>query len=301
MKPFNVACLCVAAFFLTGCTKKITKPQPAPAKKITQVRTTRHFSGVEFDGNLDVVIKRSRKGSSLSLNGDSRDLAFIESKVKDGKVTVEIPDHFLRHGPVKATVYVNKLNYFAYNGNGDITGKNINTSNAIMLLYVNGKADFSGYLDLKDLKITGKNTVNMKNVHSKELNIAMNHGSKVVMQGVVNLRTLRFGGEGSLALHWVDSPDLTIEGSGRAKVYLGGIARFLRANTREYAELDVRYLRANKVYVKAHEGSLIRVVSNKELNAYATGQANIYYYQSPRLRAEHMAQSGAVLNFIPYR
>ncbi len=104
-----------------------------------------------------------------------------------------------------------------------------------------------------------------------------------------------------MALHWVDSHDLTIEGHGRAKVYLGGAVRFLHANTHEYAELDLRYLRANKVYVKAFEGSLIRVVSNKELNAYATGQANIYYYESPRLRAEHMAGSGAVLNFIPYR
>ena len=272
-----------------------------PAKKITQVRTTRHFSEVEFDGDLNVKIKRARRGSSLSLTGDSRDLAFIESTVKDGKVRVEIPEHYVRHGPVSATVYANKLNYFAYNGNGNISGKGINTSNATLLLYVNGKADFSGNLNLKELKVTGKNKVNLKNVRSRDLNIAMNHGSNVVMQGVVNLKNLKFGGTGSLALHWVDSPDLTIEGHGRAKVYLGGAVRFLHANTHGYAELDLRYLRANKVYVKAFEGSLIRVVSNKELNAYATGQANIYYYESPRLRAEHMAGSGAVLNFIPYR
>ncbi len=153
MKLLNVSCLCLAAIFLTSCAKKISSPaKPVPAKKITQVRTTRHFSEVEFDGDLNVKIKRARRGSSLSLTGDSRDLAFIESTVKDGKVRVEIPEHYVRHGPVSATVYANKLNYFAYNGNGNISGKGINTSNATLLLYVNGKADFSGNLNLKELK-----------------------------------------------------------------------------------------------------------------------------------------------------
>mgnify|MGYP006074548645 CR=1 FL=1 len=302
MKSFKVACLCLTAFFITSCLKKVVPPPKAPViKNQTQIRTTRHFSDIEFDGDLDVVIKRSRKGSSLSLKGDSRDLAFITSTVKDGKVSVDIPDHYLKHGPVSATVYVNKINRFSFNGNGNISGKQLKSSDMSLLLYVNGKVDLSGDLELSELKVTGKNTVMLKGVHSSSLDITMNASSDINMQGVVKLEHLKFGGSGKLALHWIDSPDLTVEGHGDVKVYLGGIARFLHATTYDKSELDARYLRSMKVYVKAFDYSLIRVISSKELNAFAVGNGHINYYQSPRLRAEHMVQNGAILNFVQYR
>lgn len=288
--------------FIASCIKKAPPVSKAPfIKNQKQVRTTRYFTDVQFDGDLNVIIKRSSKGSSLTLQGDSRDLAFITTKVKDGRVSVDVPDYYLRHGPVLATVYVNKLSRLAFNGNGNIEGKNLRTKSMELQLYINGKVNLSGNLNLREMKITGENKINLKEVSSKKLDIIMNGGSDITMQGVVNLENLKFGGKGKLALHWIDSPDLEVEGHGDVKVYLAGVARYLRAVTRDNSELDARYLRSNKVYVKAFGHSLIRVVSNKELNAFASDHGRINYYQSPRLRAEHMSKNGAILNFVRYR
>lgn len=302
MKKFNVILLCLISLILTACLKKKPPEIKVPVvKNQKQVRTTRYFSDLSFEGDLNVVIKKSKKGSSLTLQGDSRDLAYITTTVKDGRMVVDVPDYYLRHGPVKATVYVNKLNRLAFNGNGNIEAKNLVGSNMDLQLYINGEVNLSGKLALREIKVTGKNILKLEHVTSKKLNIVMNGQSDITMKGMVNLKTLRAGGSGKLSLYWIDSPDLEVEGHGSVKIYLAGVARYLHALTNDDSELDARYLRSNKVYVKALGHSLIRVVSNKELNAFAAEQGRINYYQSPRLRAEHMAQNGAVLNFVNYR
>jgi len=270
-------------------------------KNQKQVRIKHAFSGIQFEGDIDVNIKRASKGSSLTLQGDSRDLVFIKTSIKDGKVLVDIPDHYLRHGPVTATIYSDKLKHFAFNGNGNINAKNIRTSALNLELYINGKVNLSGQLHIRDMKVTGKNVIKLKGVKSKDLDIVMNGQSDITMSGVASLKSLRCGGKGKLSLYWVNSPHLSVESHDNVKVYIAGVARYLSAVTNDKSELDARYLRTNKVYVKAFGNSILRVVSNKELNAFAAGSGHIYYYNSPDLRAEHMVQNGAILNFVQYR
>ena len=88
-------------------------------------------------------------------------------------------------------------------------------------------------------------------------------------------------------------------GYGKAKVDLAGVVRFLHVVLHDNSELDGRYLRVQKAYVKAFDTSLIRLQPIKQLNAYAAQNGHIYYYSEPHFKAAYMSEHGAVLDYQP--
>lgn len=298
MKMLQIVCLCLASILLSACAKKAPPPPVVKDQKVERVNKT--FSAVDVDGNINVVLKSLRKGSNVVLQGDSRDLPYVTTEIKDGKVFIMAP-HAPKYGPITAVVSVTQLNHFAFSGDGNVSGKGLRASMMDMQLFINGKVDLSGKLGIRDLSVTGTNKITLKGVSSRNLNISMNGDVDVKMQGVANLQTMKYSGKGKLALHWVDSPDLEVMGFGEAKVHLAGVARYFHAVTHDKSLLDARYLRVEKAYVKARDFSMIRLTPVNEFNAYATEHGRIYYYEIPKAKIDFMAQNGSVLNFVRYK
>lgn len=302
MKLFRQLTLTIMIFLGAGCAKK--EPASTVAEKpkvVKQTRVSRSFSDIKFEGDIDVTIEPARRGSKLVLVGDSRDLEKVVSQQNGNKVFVSTIFSAPRHGPIKAIMSSAKLRKLSYEGTGNISGKGLRTSRMDLQLYINGKVDLAGRLDIKRLAVTGKNKVKLSKVTSRDMSIKMNGDADVKIDGMVNLRKMRYQGSGKLAMYWVNTPDLVVEGQGSAKVYLAGVAHYLHATIGGSSELDARYLRVSKSYVKAKDHATVRLVPIKELNAFASDHGHIYYYKSPRFKAEYMAQNGSILNFVRYK
>ncbi len=297
MKLIKVGSLVVMACLMAACSNKGAK------KEAPEIKTTikKSFSEATFQGDINVVFKPVKKGSKLVLKGEPEDLAQVKSQVTNGHLLV--PAHFYgrKHYPVTAEVYTTQLNGLTYEGRGNLSGKGLHTSLMNMTLVMDGNVNLSGKLNIRELMVSGKNKIKLKGVTSRNLSINMHGKPDVILQGVANLKTLRYRGKGKLALHWLDSSDLEILGYGEARVFLAGVARYVHAVIHDTAELDARYLRITKSYIKATDNSIVRIAPITEMNAFASDNGHIYYYQSPKFKAEYMAQNGAILNFVRYR
>jgi hypothetical protein len=266
-----------------------------------QVRSNKRFSEIIVNGDVDLVIKPNTRNFTVKLKGDRRELSLIKTTIKNNVLIISRPDYLTKYSTVTVTVASNKLRSLRYNGNGNISAKKLQTSQIDLDLHVNGNVNLAGKINVRQLFVSGKNKVYLKGLSSKSLQVRMHDEVDVKIQGMVNLRHLEFAGSGTLGIHWVNSSDLDLVGSGNAKVHLAGKAHYLHAVVKDNAELDARYLRVNKAYIKASDHSIARLVPIKELNAFASDHGHIYYYQSPQFKAGYMAQNGAILNFARYR
>ena len=305
MKSIKVLCLCLLLPFLHSCAKKVAPTAKIKSKQQyatqTQVRSTQLFYKVDVQGDINLVLNKSRKGSKLILKGDGKDLDLVKTHIRDGQLFINAPSYEPNHSPVTAVLSMPQINRLAYNGDGNISGTNLRASAMDLQLYVNGNVNLSGKLDVRDLSVTGKNNIKLAGVISRHLNVVMNGEVNVKIRGMANIETMKYAGEGELTMYWVKSPDLEILGYGKAKVHLAGEAHYLHAITHDQAVLDAKYLRVGKAYVKARDNSTIRLVPIKELNSLASDHGHIYYYQSPKFKADFMAQNGAVLNFEQFK
>lgn len=291
----------ILSCFLTACIKPQDAPPPPPVlKKQKQIRITQHFSDLAIEGAINVVLLPKARGGKVEVQGDSRDLAYVFTKLDKHQLTLEVAPNYPKHGPLTAYVANSQLKHLAFHGKGNIVGKHRHGSLKSIVVETDGKVSLSGKSSLEKVVVSGTTKAVIEKLASKRLEVLMNGNADVQMRGFANLEFLKYGGEGQLSLYWVDSQDLTVEGYGAAKVSLAGFTHYLHAETHQRAQLDGRYLRVTKAYVKAHDHSLIRVQPIEGLNAFATDNGNIYYYSSPRYRVDHMAQNGAVLNYSRY-
>jgi hypothetical protein len=285
---------------LASCaTHKIKKPTK-PAKRITENRHLADFSNVSIHGEINTVLKRIRRGSGLTIKGDTRDLEHVKTVVKNDRLYIVVEKTYPKHGALFATVSNVQLNSLQFQGVGSISGKNLRTSNMDIVLKSEGSLKLSGKIGLRKFVSIGKNKVNIKGITSRYLEVAMNGKPDIRLEGFANLREVQFAGEGDLSLLWVNSPDLLVTGNGKAKVHLAGVVRELTLNLYGHAEMDGQYLRVKKAYVKTYGESLARLQPIKVLNALASDKSNIYYYNSPEFKAGYMAENGAVLNYQPF-
>lgn len=300
MKFFRVFCLGIMAILVSSCAQKSHKVVAKPIKYQTQTRNFKSFSAIKSEGDVNLVLEPSSSKFTVQLQGDPRDFQPTTTTVKNNILFITYPSYLTKHGPITALVSSKQLRMLKYNGNGNISAKHLSTSLLDLDLHVNGNVNLDGKIALRKIVVSGKNKVRLKGISSKWLQVLMHDKVDVKIQGMMNLRHLEFEGSGTLGISWLNSSDLDLIGSGDAKVYLAGKAHYMHAVTDKNVEVDARYLRVTKAYVKARGHSIVRLVPIKELNAFASDHGHIYYYKSPKFKADYMAQNGAILNFSPY-
>lgn len=128
------------------------------------------------------------------------------------------------------------------------------------------------------------------------LRISAVGNASVKMTGVVGISSISQQGNGKIEISWVQSNDLNIIAEGRGLLLLSGVAKKVYARLADGAVLDAKYLRTKNTAIVATDNASAYVVAEKNLDAYAGVNSNIYYYERPKHINVVTRDSGNVLH-----
>lgn len=244
--------------------KRTVQRRVAPKKIAAPGRAMPWFNSIETDGDFDIQIHTSRTNRVLIQQTASD----IDSRVEGGVLhLVVIPppeDKTAKHSdeppmpmePIKVTVWMPELQTLHLNGTDSVMGDPI---------------------------------------YSQWLNIEGEGQSHVILRGLINVNKINIHGASDVSLRWVQSQHLIVRGYDTSEIFLAGTADVLDAKLMDDAHLDARYLRSHTVLVQTEGGAKANVLALNSLNAFASGDSNIYYYKSPRYQLAQTEFMGNVL------
>ena len=119
----------------------------------------------------------------------------------------------------------------------------------------------------------------------------------VQLRGEAKLSSLKFTGDGFLSMYWVDSPYLKVSGKGKGKVEIAGKVGTLEANLYDHAYFNGQYLRSKKAYVKTYNHARADINVLETQNTLASGESDIFFFDTPKYVTNNMSKAGAVLDF----
>ena len=102
--------------------------------------------------------------------------------------------------------------------------------------------------------------------------------------------------DGRLSLYWVKSRELTIRARGKSFIQLAGVVDKLDVELWGQAHFGGRYLRAMRSFVKTHNQSVAEISAVKRQHTLASDTSDIHFYNIPTMKADFMANNGAVLD-----
>ena len=150
--------------------------------------------------------------------------------------------------------------------------------------------------DVERITLAGPTDMSGKDVHSTSgIHLFSMGFGKVNFTGkAVLMDYIRQVGRAQINIRWVDSKVLRMDFSG-GTVHLAGVANQVYARVMSYAKLDAIYLRANDLSIQTADRAVARVSSNDNMNAFASGFSNVFYYKHPAHITTGTSQSGNVL------
>ena len=98
------------------------------------------------------------------------------------------------------------------------------------------------------------------------------------------------------SLSWVKTPTLIVRGSNKAFIQLAGIANKLDVELWDFSQLNARYLRARRAFVKTHDNSVAKISTTSHQHLLATDASDIRQYNLPAMKTDFMAMEGAILD-----
>lgn len=297
MRTFRLGITTLMMLLLASCARP---PKVAIDHHKRDVRAIGAFSEVTAHGQVDMVFNRGSRDGQVELFGDSRDLAQVKTERIDDILYLTVPKQLPRYGRIKAVISTKYVNAIRFNGKGNVDGSRISGRDMDLIFNSKGRVRLNGHLDIKRLVATNTADIKINGIESNQMSVIMSGAPSVKLKGFAKLEKLSYGGQGDLSLHWVKSDKLDVEGHGEAKVHLAGTVKFLNTKLYNEAELDGQYLRVAKAYVKTFNHALARLQPIRQLNAIAADESNIFYYNSPKFKADYMMANGAVLNMRPF-
>ncbi len=132
-------------------------------------------------------------------------------------------------------------------------------------------------------------------VKSSGLTIDARGSGTIQLAGMVKLDRIHQRGSNRIWVRWVNSNTLTINSQDVGRISLAGVTNTLYARVKGRAVLDAQYLRINYAQVQATDEAVVKVMPVNTLRAFASNDANIYYYKYPKNITRDSSQSGNVL------
>ncbi|MBS0357847.1 MAG: DUF2807 domain-containing protein [Proteobacteria bacterium] len=299
MKRIIGSFLLLSSVLLVACAHK---PQP---QSFTKARHTNHlfsahlpsFSAVDVNANVDLkILVGGKYRQSVKVIGDAASVNNLLGIVKEGTLYITVKDQAKPQRRVDIVIHTPYLLKLVVGGSANATVRDLNNMSLTVVGTGSGQIDLSGEVNLQQLDLSGTSKVNIKNIRSRNLAIKVNGKNIVHIKGAAALNQLDFSGEGWLGMYWVDSPLLYVTGRGNAYAELGGRVKTLNAEIYDKAFFNAQYLRTQHSYVKTHTEARADLQVTEDQNTLAMDQSNIYYYKMPKLKADYMTGSGAVLD-----
>lgn len=167
------------------------------------------------------------------------------------------------------------------------------------VVYKRAKPQITIYTpSLTALTVKGNNDVQIQQLNSRQLSVLADNQGDIAITGVIGLEQLTARGNGFISVYWVNAPKARIFAQGDMRILLRGKVTSLYADVLQTSSLNARYLAADYGYIKAAGHARVDIAVSQILNAQATGQSNIYYYQKPAYLSQDMHDNGAVLNVV---
>ncbi len=149
--------------------------------------------------------------------------------------------------------------------------------------------------ELQSLTLNGTTSVMGDPIYSQWLNIDSEGQSHIILRGLLNVNKLIIHGASDVSLRWVKSHHLVVRGYDSSEIFVAGTADILDAKLVDDSHLDARYLRSHTVLVETEDSATANVLPLNSLNAFASGNSNIYYYKTPNYQLADTEFMGNVL------
>jgi hypothetical protein len=266
----------IAFLLLMSATTIITGCQPLPfmespkssaqTQMVTGHQQVGPFTAIVVDGPMDIdLVSQPPMARSHRLEYvSSRETAgLLVASVDNGTLYLRNMAKILVKGEPRPRIIVpvGELRSLNYNGSGVLTGRQIRTPNLTTLNAHGGIISLSGSnIPLRSIMVSG--------------------GGNVSISGIKTPRTL------------------TVRGKDTSRITLTGTAQAIEVILSLYSWLDARSLRAENGFVNTAENARADVNVRHSLNAFATGNSNIYYHQQqPELLSKYLRHASSVLYF----
>ena len=196
---YTLSLITAAAIFLPSCTKKLN----GSGNYITQDRTIGAFTGVENDGDFEVILEQ-KATHSLSINAEDNILSEIETVVVNGilKIYFRRNNVSVRHGQILVTVGAPMLKNLYMHGSGVI------------------KSDAIWKAENLQLSVSGSGSILLESLVENQAVATISGSGSIVMDGSAQYGNFNISGSGKISgfNYNTKEADITISGSGNCEV-----------------------------------------------------------------------------------
>ena len=281
---------------LTGCKIPCITPSPHPAQKPKGPMPS--FTRVIVDGDIDVTLHTGCTRPNVTLRGNEHDKATVLMTVNYGLLRLKLPKTKSKpnHDRVHADICTHYLTHWTYRGTGTVVGSNIRSGMLDATIDNQGSTVLQGQIALRHLIIKGSGFTQINGITGHGLTISVFGKPRIQLAGIINVVALNMHGGGWLSLHWLKSQVLKIRAHDAAFIQMAGLADILDVELWDTARFNGRYLRGAHVFAKTHDRAIADISVTKRQHTLALDTSNIYFHNFPDMKADFMANNGAVLD-----
>lgn len=159
----------IVSLFLSGCSAPTVK---GSGNAIEESRDINYVSKVEINGNFKVDIVCGET-NSLKIEAEDNILPFIETKVEDEKITIKTKEKITNLREIRITLTIHTLEELESEGKSTISVKSINSDELDIEMDGEGEIVLEGKADDLDISIDGDGKLFAKDLQSKNAYVTL--------------------------------------------------------------------------------------------------------------------------------
>lgn len=262
------------------------------------------FHTVLVRGDMTVTLHQTSGPTYAVARGDSEDLAYLDFKIENDWLKVNLGKGYPKFSAVCVDIWVNNLHRLLQRGEAKVSGHHLYSDDLGISMLGTVPMTLDGQIKLSGLRIGGTSHLEMDGVNTKFLTLKMYNSSYVKLSGTIGLSEVHLYDNSWLSLYWVNTNRLDLKYGGNAFVQMAGHVNVLDLELFDNAKFAGRFLRASRSFVKTHGFSLAQISSERSQHTLALDRSNIDYFNVPLMKTDFMIQNAAVLDLrewtMPY-
>ncbi len=293
LRSYLLVCLILP---LAACKIQDGHPPQSPSTKDRGPMPP--FTRVVVDGDIDVTLHTGCARPNLAFRGDVKSISRVQFAVKHGLLTLQLPQSHPRPHPhrVHADICTHYLTHWTYRGTGTVVGSHIRSGMLDATIDNEGSTVLQGQIALRHLTVKGTGFTEINGITGHGLTIRVFGTPRIQLAGIIDVVALNMRGRGWLSLYWLKSQALTIRAHDKAFIQMAGLVDKLDLELWDTARFNGRYLRGKHVFAKTHDRAIADISVTQRQHTLALDSSNIYFHNIPDMKADFMANQGAVLD-----
>jgi hypothetical protein len=178
-------------------------------------RTVPEFHSIELETSAKVAV-RVGEGPSLHLAGDDNLLAKVETRVKNGVLTIDVDESCDWRCGLELVIGTPALERFTVEGSGEVEIHGLAADEVELAIEGSGTVHAQGTARALVGSIEGSGTLGLDELHADEAELSIEGSGSMVVRVA---KTLRYSIEGSGDIRYAGEPNLDgeIDGSGNVE------------------------------------------------------------------------------------